>query len=45
MHLSLNGVEVHRLAGFMQSRRLNESFKKWTRDSIDSHFSTEELPV
>lgn len=47
MHLSLNGVEVevHRLAGFMQSRRLNESFKKWTRDSIDSHFSTEELPL
>ena len=45
MHMSLNGVdvEVHRLAGTMPSRKLNEKFQKWTQESIDAHFSTSTL--
>lgn len=45
MHLSFNGVEieVHRQAGFMQSKRLDASFQKWTQESIDVNFGTSSL--
>lgn len=47
MHQSVNGVEieVHRHAGMMPGKKLNDNFQKWTKESIDEHFGTNDLSV
>lgn len=45
MHLSLNGIEIelHRFADYLPGRRANAHLQKWTKESIDAHFRSENI--